>query len=456
MRNKRKLKFPILLAGDLALFYGALFSMLLYRYLPHEIWQEFITHHATPFIIVFALWILTFLSLGLYEVRITKNNYEFAKKLVRATLTNALIGITLFYILPNLKITPRADLLLVLFFTALYIFAWRYIFNNIIARRSADRVLFFGLSEEVSALARYLKANPQYAFQPVVYVTTEKISDQTLFKPLYQFNHNLKELAQKFSIDTVVAAQNMSDDKTLARALFEIMPLGVKFIDFPIFYEMITGKIPVNRIDEIWFLENFVHIKNTLYEKIHRALDIALLLLMAIPAILFAPFIALGIKIDSKGPIFYRQKRIGRRNTEIEIIKFRSMAIDAEKSGALWADEDDPRVTAIGSILRKTRMDELPQLWNIAKGEMSFVGPRPERPEFVKTLANKIPFYQMRHLVTPGLTGWAQINFTYGASVKDAMEKLQYDLYYIKHRSLSLDFDILLRTIVVILSRSGR
>jgi len=168
------------------------------------------------------------------------------------------------------------------------------------------------------------------------------------------------------------------------------------------------------------------------------------------------PLIGALIKLNSAGPIFYRQKRVGKNGKIFEIAKFRSMFKDAEKNGAQWANEKDERITGMGKILRKTRIDELPQLWNVLKGEMSFIGPRPERPEFVEELQKQIPHYVMRHLVKPGLSGWAQIKFPYGASVEDAMEKLQYDLYYIKNRSFVLDLAITARTIAAVLSREGR
>jgi len=162
------------------------------------------------------------------------------------------------------------------------------------------------------------------------------------------------------------------------------------------------------------------------------------------------------IKIDSRGPVFYKQKRIGQDGRIFTVIKFRTMIEEAEKDGAQWANHEDHRITRVGRFLRKTRLDELPQLWNIFVDQMSFIGPRPERIEFVKQLEKQIPYYQMRHIIKPGLTGWAQVNFRYGASVKDSIEKLQYELYYIKHRSFILDLSIILKTIKIVLKGGGR
>lgn len=456
MYTRRKLKFPILVLGDVILLYGSLFGMLWIRY-PRIVFSadEWISH-AIPFSILFIVWILTFISSGLYEVSVTKNEFTFSKRLARATFINALFGIILFYGIPSFQITPRINLFLVLMFSAVSIFVWRHIFNGIIARSNADRVLFFGITEDVAKLAIYLKTNPQYAFQPVLFIATDPSAPTYNLQPVYPLTGTVTDLIQRFSIDTVVAAEDTIDNKTLGKIFFDVLPSGIRFLHFPHFYEMITGKIPVFRINEYWFLENFARIQYTMYGKIKRILDIILGGTFLIPFAILTPIIALCIRIESPGPVFYRQRRLGKGNKEFVIIKFRSMISNAETGTALWADENDPRVTRVGAFLRKTRLDELPQLLNVLRGDLSFIGPRPERPEFVRTLEKEIPFYHMRHLVTPGLTGWAQINFPYGASVKDTMEKLQYDLYYIKHQSFLLDLDILLRTIVVILSGAGR
>jgi lipopolysaccharide/colanic/teichoic acid biosynthesis glycosyltransferase len=167
------------------------------------------------------------------------------------------------------------------------------------------------------------------------------------------------------------------------------------------------------------------------------------------------PFVVAAIKLTSPGPVIYRQKRVGQNGQIYEILKFRTMRQDAETHGAQWAVEDDPRVTKVGRFLRLTRIDEIPQLWNVLKGDMRFVGPRPERPEFVKILAEQIPYYQLRHIVPPGITGWAQVRYRYGATVDDAKRKLTYDLYYIKHASLALDLLIVFETLKTVILRRG-
>jgi len=246
------------------------------------------------------------------------------------------------------------------------------------------------------------------------------------------------------------------EDENAVRRFYEALPLGVSIVDFPAFYETTMEKIPVSVINESWFLVNLVEINKQIFEFSKRIFDVVFSIILGMPTVVLLPFIAGLVKIGSAGPIFYRQKRVGKNGKIIEIVKFRSMFKDAEKDGAQWAQTNDPRMTKIGKIIRKTRLDELPQLWNVFRGDMSFIGPRPERPEFIAELQKQIPHYAMRHLVKPGLSGWAQIKFPYGASVEDSMEKLQYDLYYIKNRSLVLDGAIALKTLATMMRHSGR
>ncbi|HEY3277997.1 MAG TPA: exopolysaccharide biosynthesis polyprenyl glycosylphosphotransferase [Syntrophorhabdaceae bacterium] len=224
-------------------------------------------------------------------------------------------------------------------------------------------------------------------------------------------------------------------------------------------YEEITGRIPVKFIDDTWFISarGFSLLYNHVLLGMKRLIDTVFSALLGLCLLPVLFFIAAFIKCDSQGPVFYRQARVGKDGKVFTIIKFRSMRQDAEANGARWAEEGDPRVTRIGHYLRKFRIDELPQLWNILKGEMSFIGPRPERPEFVNVLEKEVPHYSVRHTVKPGVTGWAQVILRYGASVDDALDKLEADLYYIKNMSPLLDLKILLRTVgVVILSQGSR
>ncbi|PIT89076.1 MAG: hypothetical protein COU27_02185 [Candidatus Levybacteria bacterium CG10_big_fil_rev_8_21_14_0_10_36_7] len=226
---------------------------------------------------------------------------------------------------------------------------------------------------------------------------------------------------------------------------------------------MLTGRIPVSLVNENWFLENLAELDKQTFEKIKRWVDILMTIIFSVPTIILFPFVAIAIKLNSNGPIFIKQKRTGKMGKVFKLYKFRSMvALNPDglaetdiKMGWKKPEGTDARITFIGNILRTTRIDELPQIWNVLRGDLSFVGPRPERPEFVQELEKEIPYYSIRHIIKPGLTGWAQINFS-GASAKDAPIKMQYDLYYIKNRSLLLEISILLKTVMVVLRRAGK
>ena len=237
--------------------------------------------------------------------------------------------------------------------------------------------------------------------------------------------------------------------------LFESISNRLEFFSLSAFYENITKRVSLEAIDQIWFLENLRESNKQFFDAGKRIMDIMAAAIGLIISLAVAPIISLIILLSCGRPIFCIQKRTRQTGQTFRAIKFRTMRLDAEKNGPQWAQANDARVTPFGKFLRKTRLDEIPQLWNGFKGEMSFVGPRPERPEFVAELEKTIPFYSQRLLVKPGLTGWAQVNYPYGSNVEDAKKKLQYDLYYVKNRSLVLDWAIILKTIKTVLSAVG-
>jgi sugar transferase (PEP-CTERM system associated) len=231
---------------------------------------------------------------------------------------------------------------------------------------------------------------------------------------------------------------------------------GVSFDHLASVYEEYTGKIAVENLRPSWFIFSDGFRKSAVLTTAKRVVDLTVGAIGLVLAVPLMAVIALLVKLASRGPVLYHQTRVGQHGRYFTVHKFRSMVTDAEAgTGAVWAQRNDSRITPVGRVLRRTRLDELPQLWNVLRGDMSLVGPRPERPEFVQSLTDQIPFYGQRHVVRPGLTGWAQVRYTYGASVEDAMEKLQYDLYYIKNMSLALDLFILFSTVKTILHRQG-
>lgn len=253
-------------------------------------------------------------------------------------------------------------------------------------------------------------------------------------------------LLETHVVDQVIVDADLVNDPGVAQAILACLDHGCRVIDQPTFVERLSGQVPAEHISAQWFLLADLQSASG-YQAAKRLVDVGCAVVGLLLTLPLWPLIALAIRWDSRGPAFFGQKRVGLHGREFTIYKFRTMRNDAEKHGAQWATKNDARVTRVGRFLRSSRLDELPQLWNILRGDMSLVGPRPERPEFVEQLAGELPHYRQRHLIKPGLTGWAQISYGYGASVADAYQKLCYDLYYLRHCSLDLDFGIIIRTI---------
>jgi exopolysaccharide biosynthesis polyprenyl glycosylphosphotransferase len=437
----KKIKSLILLFGDIALFYISLYAALSLRYrglLPPEIWHS----HQLPFLFIHVLWILIFYIAGLYDISIFASFKKTAEAVFKATTGALGLAIVVFYSVPSFAITPKTNLIIDLIILAILLIAWRRFYWATIGKTKRTRILFFGSSNETRELAENLKNKPQLGYE--VRVILEKV------------DHNLIQLIKKHKIQLLVASKSILRDGQATKRFYEALPLGISVNSFEDFYESIKEKIPVSMINEEWFLENLDEINKKFFEAFKRIFDLVLASVLMIPFLALLPLAAFLIKTESGGPLFYKQKRVGKNEKIFELIKFRTMIKDAEKDGIRWAEKEDPRVTRIGKFLRKSRLDELPQIINVLRGEMSFIGPRPERPELVDALKKEVPHYSMRHLIKPGLSGWAQIKFPYGASVEDAMQKLQYDLFYIKNRSVVLDLAIAAKTIATILSQKGR
>ena len=464
MNGHNKIKTAILIIGDYAVLYGALLAALFLRYSQSEEPAP-ISQHYIPFAIIFALWLVVFGSFGLYDLAFMKNGRRFLLRLLQAMGVNFILAILFFYLLPFFEIEPRRNLFLITAAGTIFIFAWRFLFNLFVTRTGVSRVIFLGLNQEIIYLADFLAKNPQLGQRPVALVSIDGQNPSQLSLPALAEGHTiphiplsatLAETVKKYSADTIVITREIKENRTFVKMLFEIVPLGVSVVEFTGFHEMLTGKIPMSLIEELWFLENLVGSRRRMYEFFKRALDIALSVAIGAPAlILFVPIAAL-IKLDSRGPVFFRQTRIGRDGRLFRLIKFRSMVENAEAIDGAKGGGSDARHTRVGAFLRKNYLDELPQIANILRGEMSFIGPRPERPEYVENLKKKIAFYEMRLLVQPGITGWAQIHMEDDASVEDAPEKMQYDLYYVKNRSFTLDLLIALKTAFTLLQRQGR
>jgi sugar transferase (PEP-CTERM system associated) len=320
-----------------------------------------------------------------------------------------------------------------------------------------ERILILGSGRIARTLARQIFSQHDFAYRIVGFVEAEE--DQARgpgADPLSLGTAaDLPALIKRHQIDRVIVGLTDRRGRMPIRELLQAKLSGVRVEEAATTYERITGKILLDDLKPSWFIfsDGCRAARGTRLVK--RALDVILAsigLLCALPLMLLT---AIAVRLDSPGPILYRQDRVGENGRVFTLSKFRSMRIDAEQGTPIWATEGDDRVTRVGRFIRLTRLDELPQLWNVLRGNMSFVGPRPERPYFVEQLARANPFYTERHLVKPGVTGWAQVRYRYGASVEDALEKLQYDLYYIKHLSIVFDLTIVADTVKVILSGKG-
>lgn len=455
----RKIYGLLLVLGEIGALYASLWFTLVLKYPPAELaWAWGL--HRLPFSIVFVLWLVIFFIAGLYEQMAWHASRNIIERLIRSMITAGLLAALLFYLVPTFGITPKTNLLIQSVASGVLIILWRLAFSIITSKAAKSRILFIGVSPEVAALAAFLRNHPHLGYDVV------GMSDPITADP-----EIIREEILDRRVALVVASRDIRSNAHFVRVLHNVLPLGVRVSDFPTFYELITGKVPVSLISEVWFLENLVGMRKRVYEFAKRVLDITLSLIVGCIFIFLLPFIVLGIILSTPGEIrecktrraregdgiiFFRQKRVGQNGREFDFIKFRSQRLGAERMGELKAAEEDRRQYPFGRFLRACYLDELPQIWNVLKGEMSFIGPRPERPAFVRQLKETVPFYEMRLLVPPGITGWAQIRMQNDASVEDAPEKLQYDLYYIKNRTLALDFAIALKTILVMLSREGR
>ena len=324
--------------------------------------------------------------------------------------------------------------------------AFRYIVIMGVVEK--ERVVFVGENDYTQDLLESVKKDGQYVFAASLNNTDMKALGKEIVE-MYK--------TKKFDV-LVDFTDKLLGDPKLTGKLLQYKLEGLQYYNYLEFYETYENKLPISHLSPKWFLENtgFEIYHNNFNLKAKRLLDLLFAMLIGIfaaPVIILAAII---VKLESKGPIFFIQERIGEGNRKFNIVKFRSMTTDAEKNGPQWASKNDNRVTKFGKIMRATRIDELPQLWNVLRGEMSFVGPRPEREFFIQQLEKEIPYYNLRHTVKPGLTGWAQVMYPYGASVEDAYRKLQYDLYYIKHHSIPFDVKVLLKTVTIVIFGKGR
>ncbi len=433
-----RLKSFLFFLADAAALYAALFITLILRYGAHW-FEEFDDAHAFPFTIIFILWIAVFYIAGLYDLRRLRNSFDFLKTLFLSNSVSAAVAVLLFYLIPAFGIAPKTNLVIfIIIFTVIEIF-WRRFLNRAMAFGEApNRVLFVGDGAAGDEVKRTVRENPQLGYD---------IRAEIGEKAAYAAPEKIAQAAAQERVNLIVIANGLKQDPALVAVLYDLFGHGVLVTDIASFYELIMRRVPLTEIEHSWFLEN-IGSEMRFYDPLKRAFEFLSALAIGIILSPIELLIAILVRLTSPGPIIYRQVRVGQRGKPFTLYKFRSMRTDAEKDGAQWAaGKNDARTTPIGRVLRASHLDELPQLWNIIRGDISFVGPRPERPEFVEQLRARIPYYEARLFVKPGVTGWAQINHRADRTDEDVIQKLQYDIYYLKNRSPILDWAIVLKTL---------
>jgi len=418
-------------------------------------------HNPLPFLRVIIVVVTCLLSLyyfDLYTFRPGMNFLEMTVRLLQALGSASIFLGMLYWLFPVLLPGKWVYFVEILLFIALSS-VWRYSYLLIIKRQIGARpTAIVAQGQFPREILEETRNFPDcgYKIQGIIVHPKEEQAFSDIKSPqvLTGFEDLLGK-ARRLQVDEIIVAMDERRGNMPIDELIACKMEGIEITEGESFIEATQGKILVDKINPSWliFKEGFQKSKATMFGKrVVGAVLSAIGLIASLPITLVT---AVLIKLESEGSIFYKQIRVGKGGVPFEVIKFRSMTQDAEKNGVKWATQNDARVTRVGRIIRKTRIDEIPQMWNVLKGEMSFVGPRPERPEFVEELKRQIRFYDQRHTVQPGITGWAQINYPYGASVEDAKKKLEYDLYYIKHMSIWLDLYIILKTVKTILFREG-
>jgi sugar transferase (PEP-CTERM system associated) len=404
---------------------------------------------------------LCFYYSDLYDARVFLNYGELQIRLIQALGATSLLLAVVYWMFPGLVLGNWVFVVSVVPVITI-VAGWRRLFVWLTRRvRPRERLLLVGTSEGAVKLARELfERRQQLGVEIVGFVDPDpsRVGAPVLNPGVIGTLEDIPAIVARQNIDRVVVSLADARGKRPVDRLLAIkLATGIPFDHLPSVYEKFTGKIAVDNLRPSWLLFSPGFRKTRVLAAAKRAIDLTV---AAVGVIVLSPvmlLVAAAIRLSSPGPVLYHQQRVGRGNRLFTIHKFRSMRPDAERGvGAVWAVPGaDPRVTWIGRVLRRTRLDELPQVWNILRGEMSLVGPRPERPEFVGQLTEQIPFYGLRQTVKPGLTGWAQVRYTYGSTVEDAMEKLQYDLFYVKNLSLAFDVLIILDTLRTVLAKGG-
>lgn len=431
------------------------FSLVQYLLLGQVLYFYYLANHLQQAAFITIIFQLCIYFYDLYDLSRDLSLAKTATRMTQAFGLGCILLAISYYSLPTLSTSIRIFWVGYLT-TCGGVLLWRWAYYLILKKRLfIQNILVLGTGNFASSIAEEIEGIHDSAYKIVHFIGNTKVLYNPNHVPVSQKIPDIAGYCRNNDIELIVIALDDRRKKTPTNELLACKFNGIRVQQGVDFYEGITGKLPVERVDPsgIFFSDGFRLDRWT--RTLKRSLDIAFALTGIVFSIPVSILSACIIKLESPGPVFYLQERVGQRGKTFKIIKFRSMRLDAEQDGAVWASKNDDRATRFGALMRKTRIDEIPQLWNVLCGEMSTVGPRPERPFFVEELTEKIPYYTIRHYVKPGITGWAQISYPYGASVKDALRKLEYDLYYMKNISFFLDLVILFKTVKTILFSSG-
>lgn len=449
----------MLILAEAALVYGAIICAVYLRVGAEGAHNELVAKTGYLKAAVAGLFCLAaFYFFDLYDFLVMHDRRELVLRLVQA-LGLAWIGLAFsFYMFPGLMLGRGISLIALPLALGLMV-AWRVSIHWFLGHPDfGERILIVGSGDLAVEMAREVLNRPDAGYRIVGFVGTDAdLLGKSLINPrVIGMTEELDEIVKREGIDRIVVAMGERRGQLPTNKLLQLSLAGqVTIEEGAAFYERITGRVSLNMLRPSWLIFTGRGRQAKLTE---LSRSIVHWLVAFVGAILSLPIVLITvvlIKLESRGPVFYKQERVGKNGRTFVLTKFRSMRVDAEQDGPVWASKGDSRTTRVGRVIRKIRVDEIPQFWHILKGEMSFVGPRPERPHFVAQLAEEIPFYEQRHLIAPGLTGWAQIKYPYGASIEDARQKLQYDLFYIKNQGLILDAIILFETVKIILFGRG-
>ncbi len=412
-----------------------------------------------PTALLFAVFgLVSLIAVGLYTMRQRTGRTGMVLRVFAAVMNAVVLSAMTFYLFPSLQI-GRVTIGLTVVIAVASCVLTRLLFERVVDQDTFKRrVLVYGAGRRAASLLQLRRRSDQRGFKLLGFMATDGDEVSPTEDRLIPRPKDLFGWANEHEVDEIVVAM---DDRRRGFPMHEFLECrlaGIEILELATFLERETGKVRLDVLNPSWIIFGEGFRVSFMQRAVERGFDV-----MATLGLLFvsAPFmlavtIAILIEDGPRAPVLYRQRRVGRHGAVFEVLKFRSMRTDAEKAGeAVWAVKNDPRVTRVGAVIRKTRLDELPQLFNVLRGDMSFVGPRPERPEFVHQLEERIPYYRERHSVKPGITGWAQLCYPYGSTEHDAVEKLQYDLYYVKNRSLLFDLVILIQTVEVVLWGKG-